>query len=179
MDAPAARIRLARLVRGDREEMVRGNRDSVALHHPWIAPFIDAAAFDAWFDRVLTGPHVALVAREVAPGAPVVGVVNLNEIVVGVFLSAYLGYWGMASGVGRGLMTEAVAAAVAFGFDQLGLHRLEANIQPGNARSIALVRRIGFQHEGFSPRYLRIDGAWRDHERWAILADAPGRPPPA
>ncbi len=155
MDASAARIRLARLVRGD------------------------AAAFDAWFDRVLTGPHVALVAREVTPGEPVVGVVNLNEIVAGVFLSAYLGYWGMASGVGRGLMTEAVAAAVAFGFDQLGLHRLEANIQPGNLRSIALVRRIGFQREGFSPRYLRIDGAWRDHERWAILADAPGRPPPA
>jgi ribosomal-protein-alanine N-acetyltransferase len=58
---------------------------------------------------------------------------------------------------------------VAFG--ELGLHRLEANIQPGNARSIALVRVLGFEKEGFSRRYLKIDGDWRDHERWALLSD--------
>jgi ribosomal-protein-alanine N-acetyltransferase len=68
-------------------------------------------------------------------------------------------------------MTEAVRQALAYAFDEVGLHRLEANIQPGNARSIALVRRLGFRLEGFSPRYLKIDGEWRDHERWAMLAD--------
>jgi ribosomal-protein-alanine N-acetyltransferase len=68
-------------------------------------------------------------------------------------------------------MTEALRAAAAYAFGELGLHRLEANIQPDNAASLALARRVGFRKEGYSPRYLRIDGAWRDHERWALLAD--------
>jgi [ribosomal protein S5]-alanine N-acetyltransferase len=115
---------------------------------------------------------VGLVARETTSNE-VVGVVNINEIVAGVFQSAYLGYYGMQRHAGQGYMTEALRAAVAYAFDDLGLHRLEANIQPGNVASLSLVRRVGFQKEGFSPRYLRIDGEWRDHERWALLADMP------
>ena len=101
----------------------------------------------------------------------IAGVVNLNEIVRGPFLSAYLGYYGVAGAGGRGAMTRAVGLVVAQAFGKLGLHRLEANIQPDNARSRALVRRLGFRLEGFSPRYLRIAGAWRDHERWALLSE--------
>lgn len=71
-------------------------------------------------------------------------------------------------------MTEALRAAVSYAFGDLGLHRLEANIQPENVASIALVRRLGFQKEGFSPSYLRLGGQWRDHERWALLADSSG-----
>ncbi len=69
-------------------------------------------------------------------------------------------------------MTEALRQAMALAFDDLGLHRLEANIQPGNVASIALVKRLGFKQEGFSERYLKIGGQWRDHERWALLSDA-------
>jgi hypothetical protein len=77
----------------------------------------------------------------------------------------------MAWCAGRGLMTEAVGLAVGFAFEMIRLHRVEANIQPENTQSIALVQRLGFTCEGYSPRYLHIGGAWRDHGRWARLAD--------
>jgi ribosomal-protein-alanine N-acetyltransferase len=77
----------------------------------------------------------------------------------------------MAGFQGRGLMREALSLVLTTAFDEMGLHRLEANIQPGNARSRALAQGLGFRQEGFSPRYLRIGGEWRDHERWAILAE--------
>jgi ribosomal-protein-alanine N-acetyltransferase len=169
-DLTSTRVVLARVVRSDGPELVRANQESRAYHLPWVEPFVDQAGFDAWFTRTVIGPHVALVAREGA-GGRICGVVNLNEIVMGALQSAYLGYYGMAWCAGSGLMTEAVGVAVRFAFETVGLHRVEANIQPGNTRSIALARRLGFAREGFSPRYLRIGGAWRDHERWARLAD--------
>ena len=97
--------------------------------------------------------------------------VNVNCIVRGLFQSAYLGYYVGAAFAGRGYMAEGLALVVRHAFSEMGLHRLEANIQPDNAASIALARRCGFRKEGFSPRYLRISGEWRDHERWALLAD--------
>lgn len=167
---PIARVALNRASCADRAELVRGNQASRSYHLPWAEPFTDEAGFDAWLTRSLTGPHVQLVAREVASGE-VIGVVNVNEIVGGFFQSAYLGYYGMVEHAGRGLMTEAVGRVVGFAFAELGLHRLEANVQPNNHRSIALVKRLGFRREGYSPRYLRIGGVWRDHEQWAVLAD--------
>lgn len=176
---PAAnRVVLSRVTRADADALIEANRASQHYHLPWVASFTDQAGFDAWFGCTLSGPNVGLIAREasaaadgVGPVGAIVGVVNLNEIVAGIFQSAYLGYYGMSRFAGRGLMTEALRAAAAYAFGELGLHRLEANIQPDNAASLALARRVGFRKEGYSPRYLRIDGAWRDHERWALLAD--------
>jgi ribosomal-protein-alanine N-acetyltransferase len=165
-------VDVQRVRRADAAELIAANRDSVAYHAPWITTFTDQAGFDTWFAHRVIGAHASLIARE-SPGGAIVGVVNLSEIVLGVFRSAYLGYWGYAGFGGRGLMTQALRAAVRFAFDELGLHRVEANIQPDNVRSIALVRRAGFTKEGLSPGYLFIDGAWRDHERWALRADAP------
>jgi [ribosomal protein S5]-alanine N-acetyltransferase len=167
-------IRLRRVTCADATDLISANRASQEYHLPWVTSFTDQAGFDSWFARCLTGPNVGLVAREVVSDR-VVGVININEIVAGAFQSAYLGYYGMLSFSRKGLMTEALRAAVGYAFGDLGMHRLEANIQPGNIASIALVRRLGFHKEGFSPRYLRINGEWRDHERWALLADMPGQ----
>jgi ribosomal-protein-alanine N-acetyltransferase len=165
-------VRRAR--RADAAQLIAANRENVAYHAPWLTAFTDQTGFDGWFARGVTGPNVHLVARERSGGA-LVGVINLSEIVMGVFRSAYLGYSGFAATGGRGLMTHALRETVRYAFDELGLHRIEANIQPGNVRSIALARRAGFTKEGFSPGYLFIDGAWRDHERWALIAQT--RPP--
>ena len=100
-----------------------------------------------------------------------VGVVNLDEIVRGCFHSAYLGYYAFSPYAGRGLMQKGLSQVIAHAFRKLKLHRLEANIQPGNAASRALVKKLGFRREGFSRRYLKINGRWRDHERWSILSE--------
>jgi ribosomal-protein-alanine N-acetyltransferase len=171
MSASTPRVTVQRLQRTDGDALIAANRENVTYHAPWVTPFTDAGGFDAHLAKLLTGSNVSLVGREPRTD-DLVGVFNLNEIVMGVFRSAYLGYWGYARTGGRGLVTEALGQVARYAFDELGLHRIEANIQPANTRSVALVKRAGFHLEGFSPRYLFIAGAWRDHERWTLLADA-------
>ena len=167
-----------RLVRAaDKAAVLAANRDSCDYHRPWVESFQDEAGFDDWLQRCGEADFVGLLAVERETGA-IVGVINISVIVRRGFQSAFTGFYAMQATAGRGLMTEAVAAAVRYAFEDLGLHRLEANIQPGNARSKALVERVGFRLEGFSPRYLKIGGEWRDHERWAICSDDPGALPP-
>jgi ribosomal-protein-alanine N-acetyltransferase len=114
------------------------------------------------------GHHAFLVCTR--DGGALVGVFNISNVVMGLFRSAYLGYYAFAGHERQGLMREGLRAVVRHAFNKLKLHRLEANIQPGNAPSIALALACGFSLEGYSPRYLKIAGRWRDHERWAIVA---------
>jgi ribosomal-protein-alanine N-acetyltransferase len=100
--------------------------------------------------------------------------VNINSIIRGRFQSASIGYAAFAPAVGQGYMTEGLGLVIRYAFEQLRLHRLEADIQPGNAPSIRLVERLGFRREGYAPEMLFIDGAWRDHERWAITTTMTG-----
>ena len=158
--------------RADAAELIHANCESRAYHEPWVQPFTDAEGFEDWIGRQFTGADVGLVARDVASHG-IVGVVSFSQISRGSFLNAYLGYYGMVRFARQGLMTQAVHAAVRYAFEEIRLHRLEANIQPANLSSINLVRRIGFHLEGFSQRYLRIGGIWCDHERWALLSDDP------
>ncbi len=150
-------------------------RRSRALHTPWVSPPSTPAAYQAYLRRLRDDRHLGYLVRMRGSDA-LVGVVNVSEIVRGAFRSAYLGYYAFVPYQRRGLMAEAVALVVDEAFRRRGLHRLEANVQPGNRASIRLVKRLGFRREGFSRRYLRIRGRWRDHERWAILAEERVRP---
>jgi ribosomal-protein-alanine N-acetyltransferase len=154
----------------DGVDLIAANLGSIALHEPWVSPCRDDAGFLAYLASCDNERKIGFVARDRASGR-IAGIINVSEIIRGFFQSAFLGYYGMAGLSGRGLMSEALAIVVTHAFTDLGLHRLEANIQPDNQPSLALVRRLGFRREGYSARYLRIGGEWRDHERWAILAD--------
>ncbi len=105
------------------------------------------------------------------------GIVTIDSIVRGRFQSASLSYAAFAPSAGRGYMSEGLALVVRYAFSELRLHRLEASIQPGNQASLRLIRRQGFRKEGYSPGMLFIDGAWRDHERWAITREMADIPP--
>jgi [ribosomal protein S5]-alanine N-acetyltransferase len=101
----------------------------------------------------------------------IAGYFNISEIVRGSFQSAYLGYGAVAAHAGQGYMSEGLELVLARAFRDMSLHRVEANIQPGNAASLALVKRAGFVYEGLAERYLKIGGRWRDHEHWAIRVE--------
>lgn len=166
----AVRVFLEPASRRREAEFLERVKASQKLHRPW-----------------LTAPHTSEHFRDLVASArkpsklsffvctietsELVGVINLNEIVRGLFQSAYLGYYAFEPFAGSGYMTEGLALVLDRAFGPLGLNRLEANVQPGNSKSSRLVSRLGFRLEGFSPRYLKIGGRWRDHERWAVLAD--------
>jgi [ribosomal protein S5]-alanine N-acetyltransferase len=164
------RVALRLLVRSDRDEFLRLAAESRELHRPWTYPPERPEQFDELFARSRREDTVCLLAC-LRGGGDIAGVLIISQIVRGAFQSAYLGYYAHQRHAGQGLMREAMAQTVAHAFGPLALHRLEANIQPGNAASIALARSAGFRLEGFSPRYLLIGGQWRDHERYAITAD--------
>ncbi len=147
---------------------------SRALHRAWVRAPSSPTEFHAYVARYASGDpaasDAALVALRAVDGAPV-GVFNFSNIVRGAFRSAFLGYYAFAPLAGHGYMSEAMALVLDHAFGPMKLHRVEANVQPDNARSIALVERIGYTREGYSRRYVKIAGRWRDHVRLALLAE--------
>lgn len=164
------RTYLRPLAPGDRSAFLAMARSSRQFHRPWTSPPSTTPAFSAYLENTHSGRFVALLLFLKADHR-LVGVFNLSEIVRGGFRSAYLGYCVDAAFAGQGLMSEGMQLTLRHAFRVLKLHRVEANIRPENKASIRLARRSGFKREGFSPRYLKIGGRWRDHERWAIRSD--------
>jgi len=167
MVSPAPRVFLRQVQRADEREFLTLMQRSQQLHEPWISPPRSNTMFDHYMDRVTRDDHVGLVIRRLQDER-LLGAININNIVRGSFLSASLGYYIGLGYDGQGYMGEALRLATTYAVQELGLHRLEANIQPANIRSIALVKANGFQFEGLSPGFLFIDGQWRDHERWTF-----------
>ena len=163
-------VRLRPLHANDETAFMQGLRDSRELLKPWVQVPLSRKAFQKYVLEMNTADDRAWAVlrsdtRELA------GVVELRDIFYGDFKNAYLIYYAFQAHQRQGLMKQAVQQVIAIAFNRLKLHRLEANIQPDNLASIALVRACGFNKEGLSPRFLKKNGQWRDHERWAMLAD--------
>jgi [ribosomal protein S5]-alanine N-acetyltransferase len=106
--------------------------------------------------------------RRADPEGPLLGHCNFSQIIRGGFQACFLGYSLDRRCVGRGMMTEALAGALPFVFDQLRLHRVQANYVPTNERSGRVLRRLGFAVEGYARDYLFVGGRWRDHVLTAL-----------
>jgi ribosomal-protein-alanine N-acetyltransferase len=156
--------------RSDQEEFIALMRASRAFHGPWASAPTDDERYAAYLADARRADFEAMLLC-LSEDSAIVGFFNLSQIVRRGFQSAYLGYAVGAPFAGQGYMRDGLELVLHQAFTTLRLHRVEANIQPTNVSSLALARGAGFRREGFSPRYLKIAGRWRDHERWAILAD--------
>jgi ribosomal-protein-alanine N-acetyltransferase len=101
-----------------------------------------------------------------------IGNLAFNNIVRGAFQSCHLGYQLDEREINQGFITEALQRAIAYAFEDLRLHRIEANVMPRNQRSRRVVEKLGFGEEGLARQYLKINGVWEDHIHYVLLNDA-------
>jgi ribosomal-protein-alanine N-acetyltransferase len=166
----ASRVYLRTPAGSDAVEFISLMRASRSFHRPWATAPADEERFAAYLADSRRPDFEAMLACRLDDDA-ILGFFNLSQIARGLLQSAYLGYAVGKPFAGQGYMRQGLELVLRSAFTDLRLHRVEANIQPGNKASIALAQGAGFRREGFSPRYLKIGGRWRDHERWAILVD--------
>lgn len=164
------RVFIRRPTQADCPALLSLHRRSQDFYAPWIAPLLTEADCMAYINRCqredVEGSLICCATTQ-----QIIGVDNLSQIFYGPFQNAYLGYYVDIDFAGKGLMTEGMRLVIDHAFKKLRLHRVEANIQAGNTASINLVKRLNFTKEGFSERYLKINGKWRDHERWALTVE--------
>lgn len=166
--AGSSRVTLRSIRRGDEEEFVALVHASTDLHRPWMSLPATPEEFQTYLGRFdhFTAQGILVRLRDTGVMA---GMININSIIRGRYQCGSLGYAAFAPTAGQGYMSEGLGLVVRYAFERLRLHRLEANIQPGNHPSLNLVRRHGFRNEGYSPELLFVDGVWADHERWALV----------
>ena len=126
--------------------------------------------FSEWIERGRHEDYFGFLICRRADGV-IVGKVNLFNLIRRGLQSGCVGYLIGKAHVRQGYATESLQLLLGFAFRKAKLHRVEADIQPHNAASRALVRRAGFSCEGLARRYVKIRGRWRDHERWALLVE--------
>ncbi|MEU4681459.1 GNAT family N-acetyltransferase [Micromonospora sp. NPDC023737] len=163
------RVGIRRPRPADEDEFIAAARRSRELHHPWLAAPDTPEDYAAYLRKNRRRENDGYLICDRGSGA-IAGYANISGIVLGALRGGYLGYAAFLPYRGTGHASAGVRLVIEHAFTVLGLHRLEANIQPGNEASRRLARGLGFRLEGFSPDYLFVDRAWRDHERWAITA---------
>jgi len=164
------KVYLRRPNASDCSEFIEMARTSEKFHRGLMNPAKTPEEYKRFLQRVDNDQTESFLICRIEDDA-IAGVINLSQIFHGAFQNAYLGYGLGIDFARRGYMTEAVNLILRFAFTELDLHRVEANVQPQNAPSIRLLERCGFKKEGFSEKYLKVDGRWRDHERWAIIRE--------
>ena len=157
------------LASDDQDEFLELVGVSDRLHRPWVTLPSTPEAFQTYLARYERADEECLLVCVRDTGA-IAGLVNINSVIRGRFQNGSLAYAAFAPTAGQGYMSEGLDLVVRYAFEQLRLHRLEAQIQPGNLASLRLIKRCGFRNEGYSPALLFVDGAWQDHERWAITS---------
>jgi ribosomal-protein-alanine N-acetyltransferase len=151
----------------DEKEFMENIVHSRKFHYPWIVNKATSSFYTAYLLRFERGSEGHLVCSNETKA--IVGVININDITRGALQSGYLGFYSFIPYARKGYLSEGLQLIINRAFNALSLHRLEANIQPQNSASKSFVIRHGFKREGYSRRYLKVNGRWKDHERWALL----------
>ena len=170
MTKPQLRIRLERPTARREREYLQAALRSRALHRGYVVTAATPSEYRGYLGRARRANQESFFVIDAQSGE-LAGVININDIVRYAELSGRLGYYAFVPHAGKGLLGEGLRLVVDRAFRELGLHRLEANIQSSNRRSIALVRGLGFRSEGKARGFLKIGNRWRDHERWALLKE--------
>lgn len=152
----------------DETEFLRNSIASKKLHRNWVVVPRTQRQFWEYFKEMNSDANKAFVVIDKDTLA-IVGVIEFRDIFMFDFKNSYITYYAFNQYLRKGFMKSGVLKAVNFAFKKLRLHRLEANIQPENKASIALAKTCGFKKEGFSPKFIKKGGKWKDHERWALL----------
>ncbi len=144
-------------------EPVRGENFYTLKHHK--------TALKSGLQKAKAGREYAFLIfqKEDTKKETVIGKLTFSSIVRGPFLSCFVGYSTDSAAQNKGYMTEALETGVKFIFNTVGLHRIEANIMPRNISSLKVVEKLGFQNEGLSPNYLKINAMWEDHIHMVLL----------
>jgi len=164
------RIRLERPSARREREYLEAVLRSRALHRGFVVAGTTPRDYRSYLRRTRRDNQESFFIVHAESGE-LAGVININDIVRHAELSGRLGYYAFVPHAGNGLMCEGLRLVIDRAFRELGLHRLEANVQASNRRSIALVEGLGFTREGNARGFLKIGNRWRDHERWALLKE--------
>lgn len=169
-----ARIRLRPLERADQDAFLRLRQDNATWLRPWDPTSPESVPTRTYAE------YVRSLRRAARAGTSLPFVIEVDHRLVGQitgtvqrgsYQSCSVGYWVERRSAGRGIAPMAVALLAEHAFEQLGLHRLELDIRPDNAPSLAVARKLGLRQEGLRRRLLHIDGAWRDHLSFAVTAE--------
>jgi [ribosomal protein S5]-alanine N-acetyltransferase len=167
VSTPSTRVTLRQLTAGDREEFTGCVTASSSLLRPWAVLPGTSEKFDAYLER-LDGETAQCLLVCLRETGAIAATISLSDIRRGPYQRATVGYNAFVPYARQGYLSEGMVLAIRYAFDDLKLHRLEADIQPANRASLEFARKAGFRREGYSPGLIYIDGAWRDHERWAL-----------